>query len=125
MRRVLYIGLSAVVLVALVASAVLVFSYRPPGDSTAALPTPSPTTQTPTGSDIPGATQAPNPTDRSGNEQPRHAAGAALAEPVNPLAKDTLAESLNPEELTGYIWPVRHALITGRMRAARLRGLCR
>ncbi len=37
--------------------------------------------------------------------------------PADPLAKDTLAESLEPEELTGYIWPVRHALITSRMKA--------
>jgi murein DD-endopeptidase MepM/ murein hydrolase activator NlpD len=115
MRRVLYIGLSAVVLVALVASAVLVFSYRPPGDSTAALPTPSPTTQTPTGSDIPGATTGPNATDPSSTEKPGTSQVPPSAQPVNPLAKDTLAESLDPEELTGYVWPVRRALITGRM----------
>ena len=26
-----------------------------------------------------------------------------------------MAESLDPEELTGYVWPTRHSLITGRM----------
>ena len=113
-RRILYIGLSAVALIALVASAMLVFSYRPPGD-TAALPTPSPTIQTPTETLAPGSTPAPNPTDGSGTEQPGTPQPQPSAAPANPLAKDTLVGSLDPEDLTGYIWPVRHALITGRM----------
>jgi murein DD-endopeptidase MepM/ murein hydrolase activator NlpD len=35
--------------------------------------------------------------------------------PGDPLAKDTIAQSAEPEELAGYVWPIRHALITGRM----------
>ena len=33
---------------------------------------------------------------------------------VNPLAKTVPAHSVDPAQLTGYIWPVNHALITTR-----------
>ena len=47
---------------------------------------------------------------------PTGSAGAsASAQPtLNPLAKTVPAHSVDPGQLTGYIWPVNHALITTR-----------
>ena len=115
-RHLVYLGLSVVALIALVASAALVFNYRPNG-AVADVPTSTPPAQIPTTSLAPGQTPAPVPTDRSGNEQPSTPQPPETAPPANPLAKDTIGKSDDPEELTGYVWPVRNALITSRMRA--------
>src|SRR6187399_2791060 len=98
-RHLVYLSLSVVALFALVASAALVFSYRPPGDTTAALVTPTPTSHLPTESLAPGQTPNPNPTDRSGTEQPGTPQPPQTTPPGDPLAKDTLGQSLDPEKL--------------------------
>ena len=38
----------------------------------------------------------------------------AAPTPANPLLKEVAAHSLDPAQLTGYIWPVNHAFITTR-----------
>jgi len=113
-RHLVYIALSVAALIALVASAALVFNYRPGG--VADLPTDAPTALLPTASLAPGQTPAPIPTDASGSDQPGTPPPQTAA-PGDPLAKDAVAQSDDPEELTGYIWPVRRGLITSKMKA--------
>jgi murein DD-endopeptidase MepM/ murein hydrolase activator NlpD len=115
-RHLLYLALSVVALVALIGSAALVLNYRPNGVA-ADLPTASPRSQMPTSSLGPGETAAPIPTDAPASEQPATPAPPETISPIDPLAKDAVQQSLDPEELTGYVWPVRNALITSRMRA--------
>ncbi len=106
--RPLYLALPAVALIGLVLSAMLIWSYRPPEDpGVAGAPTPTaaadPTDGAPVGSPSDTPTDAP--------ETP----GLSPSPPVaNRPAKQALPQSVPPEELTGYIWPARHALITSR-----------
>ena len=95
-RHLLYLGLSVVALVALIASAMLVFNYRPNG-GVADVPTGTPPAQIPTMSVAPGETPEPKPTDRSGNEQPSTPRPPETPAPANPLAKDTVAKSVDPD----------------------------
>src|SRR5215218_3980331 len=103
-RHLLYLALSVVALIALIGSAALVFNYRPNGVA-ADLPTGTPPTQTPTSSLAPGQTAAPIPSDALGSEQPATPGAPETISPVNPLARDAIQQSLEPEKLTGYIWP--------------------
>jgi murein DD-endopeptidase MepM/ murein hydrolase activator NlpD len=114
-RRPLYLVLSVVVLVALAASAVLVFTYKPSdGSAIAILPTPT-TGPTSIGGDAsvgPGespiqVTPEPAPTSTDGS-LPTPPSGSSLVKDAQPGSKD-------PAELTGYSWPIRNSLITGRM----------
>ena len=105
-RAVLYVVVSAVVLAALAVSAILVFSYRPSGAALVAdVPSPSlPVGQMPEAgqSDGPSAATLPPVTP------------APSRSPASSLAKETLPDSAAPEQLKGYAWPVRNALITSR-----------
>ena len=103
-RAVLYVVVSAIVMATLAISAILVFSYRQPG-AVASLPSPA-------------ATNPSIAPDASSEEPPETAA------PVTPgptrdaaslMAKQTQPESLAPDQLKGYRWPVKNAFITSRM----------
>jgi murein DD-endopeptidase MepM/ murein hydrolase activator NlpD len=113
-RRPLYLALSVVVLVALVASAMLVFSYRPSDGSVVAV-VPTPTAELPSiGGDAsigPGespvqVTTEPAPTSTDGS--------LVTPSPGSALVKDAQVGSKDPAQLTGYSWPIRNSLITGR-----------
>ena len=115
MPRPLYLVVSVAALVVLVASAALVFTYKPSDGSAAVV-----ATATPSGSAVPGSTDsAPGstagpsqaPTDSGPIDSPLF---TPLPTPLSSTAKQTGPHSLDPEELTGYIWPVKHALITSR-----------
>lgn len=103
-RAVLYVVVSAVVMATLAISAILVFSYRPAGAPVADAPTPTAATDVSPGatSEAPPETTAPLTPD-------------ATRIPGNPLAKQTQPESLPPDQLKGYRWPVKSAFITSRM----------
>jgi murein DD-endopeptidase MepM/ murein hydrolase activator NlpD len=75
-----------------------------PGESTGAPGSPSPPGEVP--GEAPSA--APDsPAPGSADPQPEPT-------PANPLAKEVPPRSVEPEDLTGYVWPVRDARITGR-----------
>jgi len=106
--RPLYLALPAVALIGLLLSAMLIWTYRPPEDpGVAGAPTPTsapgPTDGAPAGSPSDTPTDAP--------ETPSLSPSPPVA---NGLAKQALPQSVPPEELTGYMWPARHALITSR-----------
>ncbi len=112
--RALYLLLPAIALIGLLLSAMLIWGYRPP-DGVAGAPTQMTTpgasggapvassSDTPTDSTpIPGLTPTPTST--------------------NSLAKEAPPESVPVAELTGYVWPARHALITSRFAPRDLAG---
>lgn len=93
-------------------TAVYLVFMAPPGGSQ---PQTSPAAQLPSASPGSGSTASPgtpqpgatgSPTD-PGSPQPDPTPG-------NPLAKQLPPKSSDPTELTGYVWPVRNARITGR-----------
>lgn len=70
---------------------------------------------------VPGATgpaapgsASPNPAESAGSSAAPGATTSAEPPSLNPLLKQVPSHSVEPGELTGYIWPVKHALITGR-----------
>ena len=105
------LGLLAASIVALMASVYLVFfagiGPYPASSPIAQLPTapadgPSslaPGQPTPFASGLPSSSDAPETPDPA-------------ATPVNPLAKQPPPTSVDPSELTGYVWPVRNARLT-------------
>lgn len=106
--RPLYLLLPATALVGLLLSAMLIWTYPPPdGTVGAGAPTPAGT---------PGATEAP--VAASSAVAPTEATPTPLLVPTptapHGLAKQAPPESVPVTELTGYIWPVRNALITSR-----------
>jgi len=102
--RPLYLVVSGVVLAALVGSALLVWTYRPPSETgTSNAPTPT-AAATGTGSAPSHQPTQPTPT----------AAPSPTPSPTSALVKEVQPQSAEPEDLTGYIWPTRHALITSR-----------
>jgi len=107
--RPLYLVVSGIVLAALIGSAYLVWTYRPPGEEVAGAPTPTPAA---TGIAIgTGLVPSAQPT---GSVASPTSSPTATPSGVSPLAKDIQELSAEPEELTGYIWPTRNALITSR-----------
>ena len=103
------LGLLAFSIVALMASVYLVFIGGVGGE-----PVATPVAQLPSNapSDSP-ASETPSPAD-SGRPV---ASGAPetpdpQATPANPLAKQPPPTSLDPSELTGYVWPLRNARLT-------------
>lgn len=102
-RAVLYVVLSAVVMAALAISAILVFSYRQPGPIADIPPPPAATAQS-----------TPAATGEAPAETPS-ATPQATRTTTESLAKQTQPESVAPEQLKGYQWPVRNAFITSRM----------
>lgn len=110
--RPLYLVLSAFVLAALAGAVFLVWSYRPPADPSAA-GAPTPTAEaSPSG--VPADTAPPNPTPTGTTTTPEPGLTPSPTAPRPLGAKETLAASVDPEELTGYVWPARHAIITSR-----------
>jgi murein DD-endopeptidase MepM/ murein hydrolase activator NlpD len=103
-RAVLYVVLSAVVMAALTISAILVFSYRQPG---AVADIPSPTAAI--------DRSAPAATVEAPPEDAPPVTPQATRTTTESLAKQTQPESLAPEQLKGYDWPVRNAFLTSRM----------
>lgn len=105
--RPLYLLLPAIALIGLLLSAMLIWTYRPPDGTIAGAPTPLGTPGT-TGGE-PGATSSAGPTDTTPTP-------LLIPTPTPPqgLAKAGPPESVPVAELTGYVWPVRHALITSR-----------
>lgn len=103
--RPLYLVLSVAALVAVISAIVagaMVIGPRPDSRPQGALGSPS------------AATGTPQATTR--DEQPAPTGTRAPVPTGMPLpAKDPTPVSLPPEELTGYAWPVRNALITGRV----------
>ena len=113
-RRPLYLALSVVVLVALVASAVLVFTYRPSDSGVVIVPTP--TTELPSIGGDATVGPAESPVQVTPEPAPTSTDGSLVTPtPASPLIKDEQAGSKDPAELTGYSWPIRNSLITGRM----------
>jgi murein DD-endopeptidase MepM/ murein hydrolase activator NlpD len=92
----------------------LVFVGPPAGPG----PQPSDIAAVPSGSTAPASAPpaASNPaTTTAPGEQPSGSpAATATASPGDPLVKQVQARSADPKELTGYVWPVKHALITTR-----------
>src|SRR5687768_12124388 len=106
-----YLALAAVALVVVVVGAVLLASGgQAPGGVGAIGPTPSALA-------LPDATASP--TGLGGTTQPT--TSSAPPTPSTPSAtptsnaKDRTPVSAAPEDLEGYVWPLRNALITGRM----------
>jgi murein DD-endopeptidase MepM/ murein hydrolase activator NlpD len=105
-------------LVVLVVAVWLVFVGVPPAtpspSNVANLPSPSsaavPSTQATAGQSAAPSTSAPGETLAPG------ATGgpSASATPENSLAKEAPPLSADPADLTGYVWPVNHALISHR-----------
>ena len=104
------LGLLAVSLVALIVAVYVVFIGAGPNTvrptqvaqaSSGASPSPLAGTSSAPSSTLPGPTGS--------------ASASASPQPTfNPLAKSIPAHSVDPGQLTGYIWPVNHALITTR-----------
>ena len=108
-----YLALGAVALVVVVIGAILLAAGGPAPASVGAVGPPAsgePRLSTPPPVD-PGNSGAPPPTLVPG-ETP-------APSPTSPTsaAKDLTPVSVAPDELEGYIWPVRNALITSRMAA--------
>ena len=104
------LGLLAVSLVALIVAVYVVFVGAGPNTvrptqvaqaSSGASASPLAGTSSAPSSALPGPT---GPAAASPSAQPT----------LNPLAKSIPAHSVDPGQLTGYIWPVNHALITTR-----------
>lgn len=84
-------------------------SSTPPPTAVAALPTPGAGATSPTSSGNPQSPEVP------GSPEPTPGANPSAAPtPADPLLKQIPAHSVDPAQLTGYIWPVNHALITTR-----------
>jgi len=121
-RRPLYLVLLLAVLVALVGSAILVFTYRPGGNAAAVVPTPPASLGIGSiGGDAsvgPGQSQSVETTPGA---QPTGPDGQPIAGPTplpgSPFAKDVETGSVAPADLKDYIWPVRNALISSRFAA--------
>src|SRR5688500_13963374 len=103
-RAVLYVVVSAVVMATLAVSAILVFSYRQP---VGVAEVPSPTA----GSDH----ASPDASSALPSETTPPVTPPATRDPIESLAKQTQPESEPPEQLKGYRWPVKNALITSRL----------
>ena len=103
------LGLLAVSLVALIAAVYVVFvgvdrpSTVPP--TLVAQVTPGAGASPAAGASTPLSSALPAPTTAVG-------ASPSAQPTLNPLAKSIPAHSVDPAQLTGYIWPVNHALIT-------------
>ena len=100
-------------LVALVGAVWLVFvgfdnTPRPPGTPVAAIPTATSAQQT-----LPPSVIPPSGPIASVGASPG-ASPSAAPTPLNPLAKQVPAHSVDPSQLTGYVWPARNALISSR-----------
>jgi murein DD-endopeptidase MepM/ murein hydrolase activator NlpD len=106
------LGLLGLSILALLVSVYLVFfdslGNDPASSPIALLPSASPALgspgltpgqSTPPGSVLPSSSDAPETPDPA-------------ATPINPLAKQPPPTSLDPSELTGYVWPVRNARLT-------------
>ncbi|MGI8928038.1 MAG: M23 family metallopeptidase [Candidatus Limnocylindrales bacterium] len=105
--RPLYFLLPAIAVIGLVLSAMLIWNYRPADEAVAGAPTPI---ATPSSTD-----EGPSPSFTSEpTDAPPTPGLSPSPPPANRLAKQSLPESVPPAELTGYIWPARHALITSR-----------
>jgi murein DD-endopeptidase MepM/ murein hydrolase activator NlpD len=71
----------------------------------------------PTGPGASSTTSFTNPQSSEGSGSPEaslDASASAAPTPADPLLKEVPAHSVDPAQLTGYIWPVDHALITTR-----------
>ncbi len=106
------VGLLALSLLALVGSVYLVFF-----GSVGSVPAQTPFAQrpSPASTDDQRSFRPGEPTPfASGLEQPSDAPDTPdpAATPVNPLAKQSPPRSVDPSELTGYVWPVRNARLT-------------
>ena len=102
-------------LVLLVGAVWLVFVGAPPS---------SPRATAVAGLPSPGASLGQSPSDSAGASSvpvsPFETAGPSSSTtpvPLDPLLKEVPAHSVDPAQLTGYIWPVKHALISGRFAA--------
>jgi len=108
--RLAALGISFVLLIG---AAWLVFvgvpkSPEPTAPPVAAVPTTGATTST---------TSSNNPQSSEGSGSPETSPGAepsTAPATFDPLLKEIPAHSVDPAQLTGYIWPVDHALITTR-----------
>jgi murein DD-endopeptidase MepM/ murein hydrolase activator NlpD len=115
-RRPLYLVLLLAVLIALIGSAVLVFTYKPSGSAVAVEPTPSSDLGISGDASVgPSQSQSVDTTPGAQSTGPNGEPTAAPTPlPGSPFAKDAEIGSVAPADLKGYIWPVRHALITSR-----------
>jgi len=102
-------------LVLLVGAVWLVFVGAPPS---------SPRATAVAGLPSPGASLGQSPSESAGGSSvPLSPSGTTgpnssmTPAPLDPLLKEVPAHSVDPAQLTGYIWPVKHALISGRFAA--------
>jgi murein DD-endopeptidase MepM/ murein hydrolase activator NlpD len=68
----------------------------------------------PSGSSATSGPSTPNGTPATAAPGATNQPSESLA-PPNPLLKDVPSHSVDPKDLTGYIWPVKHAIISGRL----------
>lgn len=110
--RLAALGVSLVVLLAAVW---LVFmspdSNAPAASPVAQLPSTLPAQSPDTAPATPGAATPDASVDPAVSAPPESALPSATPDP---LAKELPPRSLDPEELTGYVWPLRDARVTGR-----------
>jgi len=105
------IGLLIGSLVLLVGAVWLVFVGVPNNPSAA----PTQVANVPTlGAAQTSATHSAKPDETGAPETSITPGDGASAAPPNPLLKEVPAHSVDPGQLTGYIWPVKHSLISGR-----------
>jgi murein DD-endopeptidase MepM/ murein hydrolase activator NlpD len=108
--RLAALGISIVVLIAAVWLVFVGFDTTPRPDASAlgavASPGSSPDSANPVTPPASALGVSPGPTS-SGNP-------SAEPGPLNPLAKQVPAHSVDPKDLTGYVWPARNALLTTR-----------
>lgn len=106
------VGALVVSLVLLVGAVWLVFVGMP----RAATPAPTSVAGVPSGGpNAPSSSGNPQSSEVSGSPQTNPgAAQSAAPTPVNPLLKEVPAHSVDPAQLAGYIWPVKHAFLTTR-----------
>src|SRR3954470_13511493 len=109
----LRVGALAVSLVLLVGAIWLVFVGVPNN----ATPQSTAIANVPNASDAAPSQAASTAAAQSGAPSSAAAPGASASAPalsLNPLLKEVPAHSVDPAELTGYIWPVKHSLISSR-----------
>jgi len=112
------LGLLALSLVALIGAVWLVFvgvdlKPGPAATPVAALPSPTAAPTADQATEQPTDSPSSAPSAPGATEQPS-APTTPQPTPLDPLAKQVPPTTVEPDQLTGYVWPLRNALISGR-----------